>query len=330
MANRRLFSLLVVVLLALGLVVPLMFGGTPSLVVLHAVPWYRVFFLVGVIGLVCCLDVWRSWLLLSPRADGMTFSRTFLVYLVVIMAACVTPFGSMAPLAALILLRPYGVRFGVLMAVFLTVTLLDALSLLLLLAVIAIYLILSSSFTYDVMLADLCALLLLVVMAGVGFYKYQSLFVRLAGKGLAYGGVSRKKLFGMGRTLVRFRYALDAVLGLPVKKRLLLLLVSLLYWSLYSSAMFFSALAVGHDVGWVRAVLIDIVSLLSGHLTTMPGGMVGTESMGIFLLYPLVGTSSAASIVLLWRFLTFYLYLVAGLIALLFVRRDVYAGLART
>lgn len=55
-----------------------------------------------------------------------------------------------------------------------------------------------------------------------------------------------------------------------------------------------------------------MLSLTAGQLVLLPGGSGGAEVSSSLLLAPYLEASTAAAAILLWRFVTFYWYLIAG------------------
>ncbi|HHW3020965.1 TPA: lysylphosphatidylglycerol synthase domain-containing protein [Pseudomonas aeruginosa] len=68
----------------------------------------------------------------------------------------------------------------------------------------------------------------------------------------------------------------------------------------------------GVDIQWAWTFLIQMVSLSAGQLSLIPGGAGGTELTSAALLAPMIGKSTAAAAIVIWRAVTFYFYLVAG------------------
>ncbi|MNE82862.1 hypothetical protein D3C80_1796260 [compost metagenome] len=70
--------------------------------------------------------------------------------------------------------------------------------------------------------------------------------------------------------------------------------------------------ALGEELQWAWTFLIQLLSLVAGLATLMPGGAGSTELTSAALLAPLVGKPTAAAAILIWRVVTYYFYLIAG------------------
>ncbi|MCY1187898.1 hypothetical protein D9M73_289370 [compost metagenome] len=68
----------------------------------------------------------------------------------------------------------------------------------------------------------------------------------------------------------------------------------------------------GVDVQWVLSFLVQMLSLSAGQFSLLPGGAGAAELTSATLLTPLVGKSTAAAAILIWRAVTYYFYLIAG------------------
>ena len=55
-----------------------------------------------------------------------------------------------------------------------------------------------------------------------------------------------------------------------------------------------------------------MLSLTAGQFSLAPGGAGAAELTCVALLAPMVGTSTAAAAILIWRAVTYYFYLLAG------------------
>ena len=58
--------------------------------------------------------------------------------------------------------------------------------------------------------------------------------------------------------------------------------------------------------------MVQILALTAGQLSLLPGGAGSAELASAALLTPMVGKSSTAAAILIWRFVTYYFYLIVG------------------
>jgi uncharacterized protein (TIRG00374 family) len=63
---------------------------------------------------------------------------------------------------------------------------------------------------------------------------------------------------------------------------------------------------------WAWSFLIQMLSLRAGQFSLLPGGAGAAELTSAALLAPMVGKSTAAAAILIWRAVTYYFYLVVG------------------
>jgi uncharacterized protein (TIRG00374 family) len=84
------------------------------------------------------------------------------------------------------------------------------------------------------------------------------------------------------------------------------------HWLLRYSILSLTVRAVGGSIPWSYAFVAQMLSLTAGQATLLPGGSGGTEASSSLLLLPYMDAGTAAGAVLVWRFVTFYWYLIAG------------------
>ncbi|WP_153629345.1 lysylphosphatidylglycerol synthase transmembrane domain-containing protein, partial [Pseudomonas aeruginosa] len=101
-------------------------------------------------------------------------------------------------------------------------------------------------------------------------------------------------------------------LRLPKRRLLAVFLLSSTHWLLRFSVLDLTLRGLGVDIQWAWTFLIQMVSLSAGQLSLIPGGAGGTELTSAALLAPMIGKSTAAAAIVIWRAVTFYFYLVAG------------------
>ena len=68
----------------------------------------------------------------------------------------------------------------------------------------------------------------------------------------------------------------------------------------------------GVELSWIPSFLVQMLSLSAGQFSLLPGGAGAAELTSASLLSPLVGSSTAAAAILIWRAVTYYFYLLAG------------------
>ncbi|HUD10626.1 MAG TPA: lysylphosphatidylglycerol synthase transmembrane domain-containing protein [Candidatus Saccharimonadales bacterium] len=95
--------------------------------------------------------------------------------------------------------------------------------------------------------------------------------------------------------------------------------------TLYSFCLFTCARAVGVDLAFGQALIVLTVGVAGATIAPTPGGLIGAEA-GLFagLLVFKVTFAEALAIVLIYRFLTYWLALIIGAVAWGFIRRRNY------
>ena len=236
------------------------------------------------------------------------------IYFGVMLVACLTPYGLLAPVMLVFLLRRHGVAPRLSLATLLVTTLLDAFAMAFwMLAAIAVEAVVSFRLMVPWMAVMSCMALMLGVMIGATFFvKYPRRWLQLASGVATMFQLRAQTRRGVIRLLLRLRRAALALFDLPVTERITLFAVSLSYWGIFLSVMHVAARVAGVHIPWSQALLVQLVAMSAGHVAGLPGGMVSSEAAGIFLLSSLLGASSAVTVVLLWRFLTFHFYVLAG------------------
>ena len=103
-------------------------------------------------------------------------------------------------------------------------------------------------------------------------------------------------------------------LGDVYKRQTLALVFTLTcaHWSLRYSVLYLVLRGLGVELSWIPSFLVQMLSLSAGQFSLLPGGAGAAELTSASLLSPLVGSSTAAAAILIWRAVTYYFYLLAG------------------
>ena len=108
------------------------------------------------------------------------------------------------------------------------------------------------------------------------------------------------------------RRGLEETLAVPRRRLLLMFSLCLCHWLLRYSVIYVAVLALGEHLDWVYGFFVQMVAMGAGHLTLLPGGAGGAEVAGAALLNPWLTSVTTATTIVVWRFFTFYWYLLAG------------------
>ncbi|WP_110687965.1 lysylphosphatidylglycerol synthase transmembrane domain-containing protein [Salinicola aestuarinus] len=303
--------------LALGLVaalaIPLLVGGRGIVTELRGFPTSQLMIMLGMVFVCWNINALRLRLLLAGRAGRLSQTRAFSIIMATEFAICATPGGTGGPLTLLGLLSRRGVRPAQASAIFAVDQLTDLLFFLSGLVGVAIYVLIEA---VDLNLGWLVGLPTLLLVTALGLLwltlSNYNRVMQVTGRWLEKLNVKRRSRFGLARRLLHFRNSLVETLRLP---RWLLLTVFLLccaHWLIRYSILYLVVQGLGQHIDWAWTFLVQMVSMAAGQLSFLPGGAGGAELTSSAMLTPLIGAQSAAAAVLIWRFVTYYFYLLAG------------------
>lgn len=284
-------------LLLFGLIgaslIPLVLGGSDMFSRLRAFPLDSLLLMFGMIVVCWFINGLRLRLLLAGRAGKLGQLQSVGIIMASEFAFCATP--------------------GAGRAVFAVDQLADLTFFLCALGAILIYA-LSHSLSPNMESSLIFSAVFLVglFVGAVMLIRYLHQVIRFNGRVLARLGVSSRKRLHWGRKILHFRIALHDSLRLPKRRLLAVFLLSSTHWLLRFSVLDLTLRGLGVDIQWAWTFLIQMVSLSAGQLSLIPGGAGGTELTSAALLAPMIGKSTAAAAIVIWRAVTFYFYLVAG------------------
>lgn len=293
--------------------VPALLGGGDLLPRLQAFAPGLMAILLGMILLCWMINALRLRLLLGQQGAKLGRVRSLGVIMATEFAICTTPGGSGGPLTLMALLareRIGPARSG---AVFAMDQLNDLVFFFCAMLAIAGYALFHSlGHTQESMLLG-SALLLCSALAGVvTLLRYRRTVMRLNGRLLYRLGMSYRRRRRWARKLLRFVHALADTWRLPKRTLALVFTLTCAHWSLRYSVLYLVLRGLGVELSWIPSFLVQILSLSAGQFSLLPGGAGAAELTSASLLAPLVGSSTAAAAILIWRAVTYYFYLIAG------------------
>ncbi len=299
--------------LMLALLVPALLGGSDLVARLRAFAPGLMLGLLGMILLCWIINAIRLRLLLGSQGANLGRFRSLGVIMATEFAICTTPGGSGGPLALIALLardRISPARSG---AVFAADQINDLLFFLCAMLGIAGYAVFHSlGRSLEGMLAG-SALLMGGVLVVVGLLVgCRRALLRLNGRLLRRLKVSAARRRRWTRKVLHFFRALADTWRLPKRTLALVFALTCVHWGLRYSVLYLALRGLGVDVQWVLSFLVQMLSLSAGQFSLLPGGAGAAELTSATLLTPLVGKSTAAAAILIWRAVTYYFYLVAG------------------
>lgn len=114
------------------------------------------------------------------------------------------------------------------------------------------------------------------------------------------------------RRLLRCRHALVVTLRLPPHILISIFLLCCAHWLLRYSLLYLAVLGVGGHADWAWTFLVQMLSMAASQLSILPGGAGAAEVSVGALLLPVMDRDQAAAAVVIWRLVSYHLYLLAG------------------
>jgi len=307
------YGLLAAAGLGLGLGIPLLYGGSDLLPQLMQVSPATLALLLGMIFLAWNLNAGRLRLLAGGAGLQLGQGRALAILMATEFAICATPAGSGGPLTYAWLLKREGAAGSQGLALYAADQLMDVLFFLGAVSVVLLHWLFAPQ---DLqlgwqlgLLAILLSLVIGLVWASIDHYRVVFLLV---GRLLRRLQVSTRWRRHLARRALEFRGSLRMVRSYPRSRLFAVFALCTGHWLLRYSILFLAIAAVGADISWSYAFLVQMISLTAGQATLLPGGSGGAEASSSLLLAPHLDPATAAAAILLWRFVTYYWYLIAG------------------
>ncbi|MHA7113985.1 lysylphosphatidylglycerol synthase transmembrane domain-containing protein [Pseudomonas promysalinigenes] len=299
--------------LAGAMLVPMLLGGSELWPRLMAFDPSLLLTLLGMILLCWVINAMRLRLLLGQQRKQLSHARSLGVIMATEFAICTTPGGSGGPVTLMALLarnRIGPARSG---AVFAADQLNDLLFFFCAMLAIAGYALFNRLGRSQQSMLLGSALLLCVALAIiVALLRYRRALMRLNGRLLKRLGVAGRRRRRWARKLLHFIAALAQTWQLPKRTLALVFALTCVHWSLRYSVLYLVLQGLGAELSWIPSFLVQMLSLSAGQFSLLPGGAGAAELTSASLLAPLVGSSTAAAAILIWRAITYYFYLLAG------------------
>jgi uncharacterized protein (TIRG00374 family) len=299
--------------LLLALLVPALLGGSDLLARLSRFPLRLLLLLLGMILLCWLINTARLRLLLGQQGTALGWRRGLGVVMATEFAICTTPGGSGGPLTLMALLGRQRIPASHSGAVFALDQLNDLLFFFCATLAIAGYALFHHLGHGQQSLLLGSAALLCTALAGVLLsLRHQAVLIRASGHLLRRLGVPAPRRRRWARSLLRFRHALAETWRLPKHTLALVFGLTCAHWGLRYSVLYLVLQGLGGVLGWGASFLVQMLALSAGQFSLLPGGAGAAELTSATLLTPLVGSSTAAAAILIWRAVTYYFYLLAG------------------
>lgn len=299
--------------LVAAMLVPALLGGRNLLPRLQGFDPGLLLTLLGMILLCWVINAMRLRLLLGQQGARLGHLRSLGVVMATEFAICTTPGGSGGPLTLMALLareRIGPARSG---AVFAMDQLNDLLFFFCAMLAIAGYALFHSlGHSQQSMLLGSALLLCSALVGVIGLLRYRRALMRLNGRLLQRLGVAAPRKRRWARKLLHFIAALAQTWQLPKRTLALVFTLTCIHWGLRYSVLYLVLRGLGGELAWIPSFLVQMLSLSAGQFSLLPGGAGAAELTSASLLTPLVGSSTAAAAILIWRAVTYYFYLLAG------------------
>jgi uncharacterized protein (TIRG00374 family) len=307
------YWLLALLALLLGLAVPLSYGGLDALRFLLEVPGWLVPAMIAMVLAGWGLNALRLYTLADGLGVGIGYRQALQTVVATEFASCASPAGTGGPVAFVLLLRRHGL-VGARAAAFFAVE--QVMDLLFFLGALPIAVILLASRTDLPELGGIATLLGLVLGTGIltvwSLLDHYRKLLLLSGRLLQRLRVPSTTRSRLARWALQFRSGVSLLLRLPKPRLLAVYGLCAGHWLLRYSILYLVLEALGHPLAWPYLLLVQMISLSVGQLSFLPGGSGGVELGISSLLAPFVPGTTLAGALILWRFGTFYWYLLAG------------------
>ncbi|WP_166364271.1 lysylphosphatidylglycerol synthase transmembrane domain-containing protein [Pseudomonas akapageensis] len=296
-----------------ALLIPLLLGGREMLVRLQAFPLPMLLLLFSMIGGCWVINAARLRLLLGDQVSCIGRLKSFAVVMATEFAICASPGGSGGPLTLMTLLARNGIRPARSSAVFAMDQLSDLVFFFCALVGILLYALFQNlNPDLEWMLVVSALLVLGGLSLCMALARFHRRILRINGRLLCRLNVKPATRLRWARKLLHFLQAFTDTCKLPWRSLAGVFLLTCLHWGLRYSVLYLTLRGLGVDLQWAWTFLIQMLSLSAGQLSLLPGGAGAAELTSAALLAPMVGKTTAAAAILIWRSVTYYFYLIAG------------------
>lgn len=306
-------GLLLLIGLLAAVLIPVLLGGGETWSRLRSFPLHWLLIMFGMILLCWGINTLRLRLLLGDQREKVAPLKSLGVVMAAEFAYCATPGGSGGPLTIMALLARCGVRPARGSAVFAMDQLSDLLFFLCALSGILIYALFQHlSDRLEWLLTVSAVSLFGGLFSCVLIARYHRALIRLSGRLLAGMNITTSTRRCWARKLLHFLAAFTDTLKLPWQTLVKVFALTCVHWLLRYSVLYLALRGLGADLQWAWSFLVQMLSLGAGQFSLLPGGAGAAELTSAALLAPMVGKSTAAAAILIWRVVTYYFYLLVG------------------
>jgi uncharacterized protein (TIRG00374 family) len=311
--KRYSWGFLVLVSLAVSLSLPLLYGGMASFGELAKLSPAVVVLLLGMVGGGWVFNAGRIRILARGLGVRLRAREALRTVISAEFAAVATPASTGGAATYIFLLSRRGLRLGEAAAIVAFDQLMDLIFFATVMPV-ALLLFLTGQGTAWAFSAP--AILIGVLALGVILLlwlprHYRPVAIWLGRVIRRVPGLCRLR-YRLARWLIQFRRSVTLLLRLGASRLLLVYLLCIGHWMLRYGVLPVLLYFMGYSGHWSYIFLAQALMFLVGHLSFLPGGAGGVELVFGALLRPYLDGGTMAAAILVWRFCTFYWYLLAG------------------
>lgn len=306
-------ALLIVGSILAGLAVAYGFGGPAAFARIAQLPAWPFAAGLAMIALGWLVNAERLRLLVGGLGPRLTRREAIPLVMATEFSYAATPAGAGGPLTVIYLLTRHGLPAARAAALCTVDQLLDLVFFLSLLPLLAALLLGGYA---PVQLQHQLLLLALTLAGGLGLaalalWKYRRVLL-FTGRLLRVLRIRRVRRMRLARAFMRFRRGVRLILALPRRRLLAVYALCAAHWLLRYSVLFVLIKGAGAEVAWSTLVLIQMLALTAGQLSLLPGGSGTVELAFGALMSRWLDPATAVAVMLEWRFVLYYWYLLAG------------------
>jgi uncharacterized protein (TIRG00374 family) len=310
--KRRVAGLLVFGI-ALGIAIPLAIGGREVFALLGAVSPLTFALLLAMMFVVWNVSAGRLRLLSGGAGVRLGQARAFSIVLATEFTTCLTPAGSGGYATYAWLLGRHGLSPTRGVALCVADRFIDAAFFFTAVCVFALYWLATPLAPHVGWQLAAMAVLLVALMGSIWlFVDNERRIFRASAVLLGWCGVPMRWRRRLARHALGFHHSLRLVQGFPRRRLGAVFLLCACQWLLRYSVLYLAVAAVGGTISWSYAFVVQMLSLSAGQFSLMPGGSGVAEASSTLLLTTRLDAATAAAAILLWRFVTYHWYVIAG------------------
>lgn len=310
---KRSWLILTAASLVLSLAVPVIYGGVDSLRAIRAVSPASIAMLLAMILGAWAFNAARIRLLVRALGGELNRRSAYATVMASEFAGVATPAGAGGPATYLLLLSRHGLSVSGAAAVVAVDQFTDLVFFATAVPVAVVLFAFDGGISHPLRIAALIIGLFVVGLVTLILLlrNYRPIMLAI-GRMLHRMPRLRRIRFRLARGVLRFRHSVRVLLGMGLWRLVLLYLYCLGHWMMRYGVLPVLIGLLGHAIPWGYLFVMQGILLFLGQVTVLPGGGGGVEIGFSALLAPYLGATLTATALLLWRFCTFYWYLIAG------------------